>query len=193
MLQFIAEHSDKYTIAEQITMAIEGGCAWVQLRVPDLNESQILSLLEEIVPICRETETFLTIEDQPEIAKKAGIHGVHITKSGVDARQLRADLGAEAIIGINVVAPQGVPTLEKLDIDYVTIAPEISLDEAKSIIDIVRSVDCKIPIVITGDFNCFDIAAIRATGASGVATGKKLMAAANPAEATSQLLIALKQ
>jgi thiamine monophosphate synthase len=47
--------------------------------------------------------------------------------------------------------------------------------------------------VITGDFNCFDIAAIRATGASGVATGKKLMTAANPAEATSQLLIALKQ
>jgi len=41
----------------------------------------------------------------------------------VDARQLRADLGAEAIIGINVVTPQGVPTLEKLDIDYVTIAP----------------------------------------------------------------------
>jgi thiamine monophosphate synthase len=49
------------------------------------------------------------------------------------------------------------------------------------------------PIVLAGDFDALDIANIRAIGASGIATGKKLTNAANPAEATSQLIAALQQ
>ena len=35
MLQFITNASDKYSIAEEVQMAIEGGCKWIQLRMKD--------------------------------------------------------------------------------------------------------------------------------------------------------------
>lgn len=193
MLQFIADKSNNFTIAEQINMAINGGCTWVQLHLPDCDDAQIKSIASEIIPICREAGIILTIEDRPDLAQELGLHGVHITTPGANARQIRQDLGAEAIIGINVSSAQGVPTLEKLDIDYVTIAPEISTEQAKDIVKTVRSVGCVIPIVLTGNYNCLDINIIRQTGVDGVATGSKLMQADNPTDAISQLLTALKQ
>jgi thiamine-phosphate pyrophosphorylase len=193
MLQFIAEKSNRYSIAEQIEMAIKGGCAWVQLHLPDSDDTEIKDIVAEAVPICREAGIILTIEDRQDIAQEHGLHGVHITNPGANARQMRQDLGAEAIIGINVTSAQGVPTLEKLDIDYVTISPEMTVEQAKELVHTVRTVGCAIPIVLTGDYNCLDINVIREIGADGVSTGAKLMQAENPSEAVSQLITALKQ
>lgn len=193
MLQFIAEQSNNLSIAEQVKMAIDGGCAWVQLRTADASDDDVRSIAAEIVPLCREHGIILTIEDRADLAKELGLHGVHLTDSTANARQMRQDLGAEAIIGINVTSPQGIPTLEKLDIDYATISPELTLGQVKELVETVRSVGCKMPLVLTRDFNCFDINIIRETGVSGVATGKKLIADANPSEAIKQLIAALQQ
>lgn len=193
MLQFIAEQNSKYSIAEQINLAIQGGCTWIQLHLPNNSDDEVRDILTEIIPICRKSGTILMLEDHPEIAREKGVHGVHLTNTSANARQLRQDFGAEAIIGINVVSAQGIPTLAKLDIDYVAIAPELSMSDAKEIVDTVRSLNCNIPIVLTGDFNCLDIANIRATGASGVATGKKLIADNDPTNAVAQLITALMQ
>jgi thiamine-phosphate pyrophosphorylase len=193
MLQFIAEQSQQRTIAEQVKAAIEGGCAWVQISMPNDDDTAIRNTVSEIIPLCREAGTILTIEDHATIAAELGVHGVHLTNAEANARQTRQDLGAEAIIGITVQSAQGVPTLAKLDIDYVTISRELTPTQAKELIETVRSVGCDMPIVLAGDFDALDIANIRAIGASGIATGKKLTNAANPAEATSQLIAALQQ
>lgn len=193
MLQFIAEKSDKYSIAQQIKMAIDGGCSWVQLRLPDLADDEITAIISQIEPICREQGVILTIEDRIDIAKQFGLHGVHFTNPGANVRQMRQEYGGEPIIGINVTSAQGVPTLEKLDVDYVTISPELSAEQAKELIDTVRSVDCTLPIVLTGDFNCLDINIFREVGASGIATGAKLIGDSNPTQAISSLIAALNQ
>jgi thiamine-phosphate pyrophosphorylase len=193
MLQFIAEQSQQRTIAEQVKAAIKGGCAWVQISMPNDDDTAIRNTVSEIIPLCREAGTILTIEDHAAIAAELGVHGVHLTNTEANARQTRQDLGAEAIIGITVRSAQGVPTLAKLDIDYVTISRELTPSQAKELIETVRSVGCDMPIVLAGDFDALDIANIRAIGASGIATGKKLTNAANPAEATSQLIAALQQ
>ncbi len=193
MLQFIAEQSQQHSIADQVKAAIDGGCAWVQLRLPEADDAEIKNIAAEIIPLCRETGTILTIEDRADLAKELGLHGVHLTNPEANARQTRQDLGAEAIIGITVKSPQGVPTLEKMDIDYVTISPELTAECAKELISTVRTVGCEIPIVLTGDFDCLDIAYIRQINPSAVATDRKLMAAANPTDAIAQLITALKQ
>lgn len=174
-------------------MAIDGGCSWVQLRLPDLADDEITAIISQIEPICHEQGVILTIEDRIDIAKQFGLHGVHFTNPGANVRQMRQEYGGEPIIGINVTSAQGVPTLEKLDVDYVTISPELSVEQAKELIDTVRSVDCTLPIVLTGDFNCMDINIFREVGASGIATGAKLIGDSNPTQAISSLIAALNQ
>lgn len=41
MLQFIAESNERYSIAETVQMAIEGGCRWIELHMPDSDDSEI--------------------------------------------------------------------------------------------------------------------------------------------------------
>ena len=41
MLQFITNPSDRWSIAEEVRMAIEGGCRWIQLRMKDASDEDV--------------------------------------------------------------------------------------------------------------------------------------------------------
>ncbi len=65
MLQFITKTTQRFSMAEEAQMAIEGGCRWIQLSAASIGDSG-LSLREvanEIIPLCQENEAFLIIED----------------------------------------------------------------------------------------------------------------------------------
>lgn len=80
MLQFITSTSDKYSIAEEAQMAIEGGCLWIQVSqsLPDgVTQKEVL---QELQPVCEENEVFLMADSDVELAKEMRIHGVHLKK-----------------------------------------------------------------------------------------------------------------
>ena len=109
MLQFIARINDRYSVAELAQMAIEGGCHWVELDLPDASDDFVRETALELKNLCMETGTFLTIVDRPEVAKEAGLHGVQLR--GANARraaEVREELGAEAIIGIEAAGADAV-------------------------------------------------------------------------------------
>lgn len=193
MLQFIAQESEKYSLAEQMQMAIEGGCAWVQLHAPGLKDEEIRELANDMVALCKETSTILMLENRIELAKELGLHGVHLTDPDVNARKVREDYGPEAIIGVEVRSPQGVLALKGMDIDYVTVTPEISLEEAAGLIRTVREAGNDMPIVVTGDYDADNVEAAMATGASGVATGRLLTEAKDPVASTEAIIARLQQ
>ena len=121
MLQFIAQTNDHYSVAETVQMAIEGGCRWIQLHLPELSDEDIKAMSGDIIDLCRESAAFLTIEDRPELAKELGLHGVHLTSaSNRSATKLREELGPEAVIGVEVASAAAIMALRNADIDYVT-------------------------------------------------------------------------
>ena len=67
MLQFIAQESDKYSIAEEVQMALEGGCRWIQLRMNDASPEIVRETALELIPMCKETEAFLIIESHVDV------------------------------------------------------------------------------------------------------------------------------
>ena len=122
MLQFIARINDRYSVAELAQMAIEGGCHWVELDLPDASDDFVRETALELKNLCMETGTFLTIVDRPEVAKEAGLHGVQLR--GANARraaEVREELGAEAIIGIEAAGADAILRTQNLDIDYATL------------------------------------------------------------------------
>ena len=58
MLQFITHHSNRFSIAEEVQMAIEGGCRWIQLRMKDASDEEIREVANEIIPLSKENYTF---------------------------------------------------------------------------------------------------------------------------------------
>lgn len=191
MLQFIAEYNERYSIAETVQMAIEGGCRWIELHMPQSDDSEIREVAAELIPLCRESGVFLTIEDRPELARELGLHGVVMTSLKTTAHKFREDLGPEAIIGLRVATTPTVVAIQNADIDYVTLPPDMPVSAIAQFMEELKSTDITTPVVATGDINLENAAAYMATGISGVATAAPAYAK-DPAEYTTRLIEALE-
>ena len=195
MLQFRTGHSDRYTIAEEAQMAIEGGCRWIQLHMPaDADIAYIRDTTSEIIPLCQECSAFLTIEDNPDLAKELSIHGVHLTKGGIPvAAATRQELGPEAIIGVEVATLAEIDSAQAADIDYVTLPPDMPLARCHKLISDSRQHGLKIPIVAAGDVTLSNLRQHLDAGFSGVAVGQDIIDASDPVERTTAFLLALER
>lgn len=189
MLQFIAQTNDRYSVAETVQMAIEGGCRWIQLHLPELTDEDIKAMSADIIALCRESAAFLTIEDRPELAKELGLHGVHLTSSVQrSAAKVREELGPEAVIGVEVASAAAVMSLQSADIDYVTLPADMKVGEIADLVSVVRGADIATPIVATGDISPEDALVYMAAGVSGIATGKPIIDSKDPVKEVELML-----
>lgn len=192
MLQFIAQTNDRYSVAETIQMAIEGGCRWIQLHLPDLSDDDIRQMAGDIIDMCRDAAAFLMLEDRPGLAKELGLHGVHFKDlGGRPATAWRQDLGPEAVIGVQTDNAEAVMALRNADIDYVTLPPEMKTEKMAGLIAAVREAGIELPVVATGDITPDDVPVYMAAGVSGIATSKPIIDSADPVHETELTIAAL--
>jgi len=203
MLQFITHPSDRYTIPEEVQMAIEGGCKWIQLRMKDATYDEMKSTALEIIPICRENDIILVIDDNVELVNELRVHGVHLGKNDMDPRKAREILGPHAIIGVTANTADDILSFRGIDVDYVgvgpfrhtttkkNLAPVIGLDGYKDIVAKVTAAGNKLPLVAIGGITLEDVTGIMATGVQGIAVSGSIINAPDPVRYTTQLLNAL--
>lgn len=188
MLLFIAKQNDKYSLAEQVKMAIEGGCQWVILSI-DNNDEVAKSELNDIVGLCKEAAIFLTVENNPELAREYGMHGVHMTECDNTAAKLREDLGPEAVIGIVCRSAAAAKSFVTADIDYAIIPSSMPQDERRQLIADIRNADIQLPVVYDGDFTAEEMIELLASdNVNGFATGKHIIGADEPVAYLSEIL-----
>lgn len=193
MLQFIASVNDKYSVAELAQMAIEGGCHWVELDLPGASDDFVRSTTLELKDLCLETGTFLTIVDRPEVARETGLHGVQLRGArAAEAAAVREQLGAEAIIGIEVTRAEDILKVQNLDIDYATLPAGLPVAQVEAIVKTVREAEVNLPIVARGEFTPDEAIEMMVAGASGVAVGSSIADAPDPVEAVTLLIEALQ-
>ena len=53
MLMFITHPSDRYSIAEEVQMVLEGGCRWIQLRLKNASDEEFRQTAMELIPLCK--------------------------------------------------------------------------------------------------------------------------------------------
>ncbi|MDE6190342.1 MAG: thiamine phosphate synthase [Muribaculum sp.] len=203
MLQFITHPSDRYTIAEEVKMAIEGGCKWIQLRMKDASYEEMKSTALEIIPMCKENDIILVIDDNVELVNELRVHGVHLGKNDMDPRKAREILGPHAIIGVTANTADDILSFRGVDVDYVglgpfrhtttkkNLSPVIGLDGYKDIVATVTKGGNTLPIVAIGGITLEDVTGIMATGVQGIAVSGSIINAPDPVRYTSQLLEAL--
>lgn len=196
---FITQTSDRYSLAEEVQMALEGGCKWIQLRMGSVSDEEFRQTAVEIIPMCQEHEAFLVFEDRVELAMEMGVHGVVLSASAMNPLQAREVMGAEAIIGVTAGNAQDILRFKGWDVDYVELGPchasvpanSISVDTYTSIVKQVRAADMLLPIVAVGGVTLEDIPTLMTTGINGVAAGSAVIAASDPVKYTQSMLSSL--
>ncbi len=200
MLQFITHESDKYSIAEEVQMAIEGGCRWIQLRMKDATDEEVRNVALELIPMCRETDTFLIIDDRVAVVNDLKVSGVHLGKEDMDPMEARELLGPHAIIGVTANTADDIIKYKGKDLDYVglgpfkftttkkNLAPQLGIDGYRDIVQKVRDAGIEIPIVAIGGITVDDIEPLMATGINGIAMSGAIINAPDPMLYTSSVM-----
>ncbi|MDE6484102.1 MAG: thiamine phosphate synthase [Duncaniella sp.] len=200
MLQFITHPSEKYSIAEEVQMVIEGGCRWVQLRLKDASDEEFIEVANEVIPLCRESNTFLVFDDRVDLAIKLHVHGVHLGKDDMPPAQARELMGAEAIIGCTANTAADILSLRGLDVDYVglgpfrhtttkqRLSPVLGLDGYRAVVAEASAGANRLPIVAIGGITIDDIRPVLATGVNGIAMSGAIINSPDPVEYTRNVM-----
>lgn len=202
MLQFILNFSEKWDAAQQARMAISGGCRWIHIgasaieRYPDIRKT----LANEIIPICRDNEAFLTIENQISMVEDLNVHGVVLADSRRDAvAAVRERLGAEAIIGVVATSANEIIALKGLDVDYAIITahkplanPSEMLSYFDNIVEKALHSDVGIHLVAECNESLDVLKHLVESGYSGVAVSTLITNADNPESEITAILAALQ-
>lgn len=192
MLQFITSKSDKYSIKEEVQMAIEGGCLWIQVSKSLPYGVTQKDIIEELRPLCEEKETFLLVDSDVELVKEANIHGVLLKNGDMNPAEAREYLGAEAVIGVEVNNANEILALKGLDIDYVVIDfDKFSISEIQNIIEDANKNGNNIHIVVGGRMEIVEMLSLMQIGVAGFALSEQIIESPNPVVATKNILTAL--
>lgn len=88
------------TLFVSVTAALEGGCRLVQYRDKSDNAEKRTAEASQLLEICSRYGARLLINDDVQLAKKIGAHGVHLGQTDGSPRAARALLGHNAMIGV---------------------------------------------------------------------------------------------
>lgn len=199
-MQFVTHPSDRFPIVDEVRMAVEGGCRWVQLRMKEASDDEVRAVAREIIPICKEAGTILVIDDRVDLTDELRVHGVHLGKSDMPPGEAREKLGPHAIIGVTANTAADIIGLAKFDVDYVglgpfrhtttkaKLSPLLGLDGYRSVVAEVRDAGIDLPIVAIGGITLDDVDALMGTGIDGIAVSGAIINADDPKAATGRFL-----
>jgi thiamine-phosphate pyrophosphorylase len=180
-----------------VARACAAGCRWVSVREKDLPAEEQIALARSLMPIAQRFGARLILHGDADLARAAGLSGVHLSAAG-DAAAARATLGPHALVGISIHGSDEARALDPALVDY-TVAGPAFLTASKpgygpalgpnGVAAICRA--ARVPVIAIGGIEPDNTSAVMAAGAAGVAVMGSVMRVDDPAKVIEDLLGAL--
>ena len=161
--------------------AINAGCKIVQYREKNKSNNDMISEAKQLKKICNGKALFL-IDDNVDVAIAVEADGVHLGQGDISVSTARRFLGSDKIIGLTVHNVNEALEAEKLDVDYIGIAPIFSTDTKEDSgvpcgVKMIKKIRDKtsLPIVAIGGINKKNVKDVVSNGADGVVAVSEAM------------------
>lgn len=182
------------TLKSQVEKALKGGATMIQIREKDLDEKDFLLEAEELLALCRSYGVPFIVNDNVELAVKIGADGVHVGQSDMNARDVRALIGNDKILGVSTQTVEQALFAQECGADYLGVGavfPTGSKDDAevldrKTLMDICKAVS--IPVVAIGGITKDNVRELKGTGIAGISVISAVFAQKDIQNATAELL-----
>ena len=200
MIQFRSHFTEQHTYLDSIRLALEGGIKWVQLRMKDATEDEILSVGTEVRRLCDQYGATFIIDDHVELVHKLKADGVHLGKNDMPIAEARNILGKDIIIGGTANTVDDIAAHYQATANYIGsgpfrlrttkkgLSPTLGLEGYRNIMTKVKEAGINIPVVAIGGITAEDIPDIMQTGISGIALSGAILRAENPIEEINRIL-----
>lgn len=199
-MQFISHFTEQYTYLDSIRMALDGGCQWVQLRMKDATDDDILRLAPQVKMLCEKYEATFIIDDHVMLITESGADGVHLGQMDMPIADARKVLGEDYIIGGTANTFDDVRMHYEASADYIgcgpfrftttkkKLSPVLGLEGYKTIVQNMDAEGINIPIVAIGGITADDIPDIIETGVTGIALSGTVLRADDPVNEMTKLI-----
>ncbi|MBQ5540637.1 MAG: thiamine phosphate synthase [Bacteroidales bacterium] len=205
MIQFISHQNARFSYLDGIKLALEGGCRWVQLRMKDAPDDEIISTAKEVKKLCVEFQATFIVDDHVSLVKIIGADGVHLGKNDMPVDTARRILGKDCIIGATANTFDDVENAYNKGADYIgcgpfrftttkkNLSPVLGLEGYSEIVKQMKQSGINIPVVAIGGILKEDIPQIMQTGISGIALSGAVLNAQDPVSEMKTILKILKK
>lgn len=202
-LHFISNENDTMSHIGSIRLALEAGCRWIQLRVKDRAEEEVLPIAWEATRLCDSYGAKLIINDFPRVALAVEAHGLHLGLADTPLPEARALVGDRMIIGGTANTWEDILRRIGEGADYIglgpfrftqtkqNLSPILGLEGYSAFMQKMREAGHSTPIIAIGGITSGDVNELRQAGLYGVAMSGALTNAADPKQTVHQILQAL--
>jgi len=178
-----------------LQQALDGGVKGIQLREKDLVGRELFFLAEAARKLTQRYHALLLINDRIDIALAVDADGVHLSTASIPIESARALLGRQQLLGASTHSLEEAQEAERNGADFVMFGPvyftpsKASYGSPQGLAALKKVVEkLSLPIYAIGGIKPENIADTRRTGVRGVALISAVMSAADPENATKEIL-----
>jgi thiamine-phosphate pyrophosphorylase len=183
-----------------IEQALLGGVRAIQLREKDLGGKALFSLAEKTKTLCARHGASLFINDRIDVALAVDADGVQLGSGSLPVDAARKLMGDKRVIGASTHSMKEALAAEEAGADFILFGPvyftlsKTAYGNPQGLERLQEAVEkISLPVYAIGGIKPENVAAIKKTGARGIAAISAVMSAEEPAAATRELLRLLKE
>lgn len=176
-----------------VRAAIRGGASVVQIRDKTASDDDLAARVARLLPVARAAGVPLIVNDRLAVVLATGADGLHIGQGDGDPREMRNALPPRVLLGLSIETEDQLAAMPP-GIDYIGAGPvratQTKPDHAAPIgFDGLSRIAkaSPVPTVAIGGLGPEDTAAVKASGAAGMAVVSAIAAAPDPEAATRNL------
>ncbi len=184
-------------LAPRVARAVDGGVTLVQLRAKELSGGRMLTLATELKRAIEGRATLL-VNDRVDVASAAGAAGVQLGEEALPVSAARQMLPAGSLIGRSVHSASGADRAAADGADFLLLGTMFATGSHPGATPagpgLMRESAgrCDRPLIGIGGITSANVAEVMASGASGVAVIRSILAAVDPRQAALELSSALR-
>lgn len=181
-------------LVARVAAAVRGGVDIVQLRDKRASREELLPLAVELKEICERSGALFTVNDDAELARLSGAHGVHLGQEDEPIASACETLGPSVVIGRSVSSVEEAREAVREGADYLGVgtvyATPTKPEEAAAgpaLLREISSAAVPVPWFAIGGVTLESAREVAEAGAPGFAVVRAVLDAEDPAAAAREL------
>lgn len=199
-VMFITPNKTKEEIIKECNIVLQEGIKFIQLRMKEASNDEILEVAKQIRPVCDKYCAILIVDDKIELLKSNLFDGVHLGKNDMPIKQARQITQDKYLLGATCNTIQDIQKAIENGADYLGIgpykytttkqnlAPILGLEGYKNIIEYMRDKNLNIPFYAIGGITLEDLQQLKNIGVFGVALSGTISTATNKQSIIKEIL-----
>jgi len=194
-IYFVTPELPEQPLVAVVMKAVRGGAKVVQLRDKASSDTEMIKKAKHLAALLAYYSVPLIINDRLNVALACGAAGLHVGQSDMPVIEMRKALGPERILGLSIETMAQLEAMPRGIVDHIGVGPvretPTKLDHATPLgFGGLAAIVAKspVPVVAIGGLTFDDVAAVKHTGAKGMAIVSAIAGALNPELATRALV-----